>query len=112
MPDEPKNPWGSPEIVRLDAQLAFLGGLRGEVAKQMFDKGTYEVELGPRHETSITFRALPGENCWGDVVKTIDALLLHMRPLLKARKLGIIVTNLNEVHHSYAISIKNGPVVG
>ncbi len=68
-----KGPWGSPEVLRLDFQLATLKEIRALLPRKVSDL-TYEVIQGPHNAPEITFREFPGEGGYEDIEGTCGVM--------------------------------------
>lgn len=101
-----KGPWGSPEVIRLDAQLKALEALRTELQKEVTD-GSYEVIQGARFKPEITFVELPDELHFDVLKKGVETLATAADGLLRTNKIGKIAIDVDEIRKSIRVSIKD-----
>lgn len=100
-----KGPWGSPEVIRLDAQLGIINDIRMQVHNRLKGAISYEIIEGPRNAPEIAF-AEEGGTGWEALVKTVEDIAQHAATFARTHQLGTLTIDKDDARKTIRLKMR------
>lgn len=100
-----KGPWGSPDVIKLDAQLRIINDIHQQLKRRSKNTFDYEVIEGRRNEPRLTFKYLEGD--WDELVAVVSEIATHADALATAHGIGRLTIERNDERKEIRLSMRS-----